>query len=221
MGVDEFPRPRQHWVEEHAQVQGAVVAGMENRAKQPVSALLAGPYGHPFHPILVTIPIGAWVSSLVFDVASRIHADAALVDGSRWLIGIGVLGALAAASVGFLDFLVIPTGTLAHRTALWHMALNLSVTAAYAAGFAWRLGEHGAATGWGPLGLSVVSLAALAVSGFLGGRLAYHFGVRVADEQAQRTGFEPGSAVARRASTTPATPEAPGAPGARPEGDPR
>ena len=22
---------------------------------------LAGPYGHPFHPILVTVPIGVWV----------------------------------------------------------------------------------------------------------------------------------------------------------------
>jgi uncharacterized membrane protein len=34
-------------------------------AKAPVSAALAGPYGHPFHPILVTVPIGAWVASLV------------------------------------------------------------------------------------------------------------------------------------------------------------
>ena len=29
------------------------------QAKQPVT-VLAGPYGHPFHPILVTVPIGAW-----------------------------------------------------------------------------------------------------------------------------------------------------------------
>lgn len=42
------------------------------QAKQPVSAALAGPYGHPFHPILVTVPIGAWVAGLVFDIASRI-----------------------------------------------------------------------------------------------------------------------------------------------------
>jgi uncharacterized membrane protein len=41
-------------------------------AKRPVSAVLTGPYGHPFHPILVTVPIGAWVASLVFDIASHI-----------------------------------------------------------------------------------------------------------------------------------------------------
>ena len=45
------------------------------RAKQPVSAALAGPYGHPFHPILVTVPIGAWAGSLVFDIASHLVAD--------------------------------------------------------------------------------------------------------------------------------------------------
>lgn len=165
------------------------MAEVDDRAKQPVSGLLAGPYGHPFHPILVTIPIGAWISSLVFDVASRVHADAALVDGARWLIGIGVLGALAAATVGFLDLLTIPSGTAVRRTALTHMGLNLAVTAAYATNFAWRLGDD-AATAWGQLAMSVVSAAALAVSGALGGRLAYHYGVRVADEQTQRTGFQ-------------------------------
>jgi len=30
---------------------------------------LAGPYGHPLHPILVTVPIGAWVASFVSAVA--------------------------------------------------------------------------------------------------------------------------------------------------------
>ena len=43
-------------------------------AKQPVSAALTGPYGHPFHPMLVTVPIGAWISSLVFDIAAQFRA---------------------------------------------------------------------------------------------------------------------------------------------------
>jgi uncharacterized membrane protein len=41
------------------------------QAKRPVSALLAGPYGHPLHPVLVNVPIGAWVAASVFDVASH------------------------------------------------------------------------------------------------------------------------------------------------------
>ena len=57
------------------------------QAKRPVSAALAGPYGHPLHPLLVTVPIGAWVASLVFDVASHLVADPGfLARGSLWLI---------------------------------------------------------------------------------------------------------------------------------------
>lgn len=166
---------------------------MEN-AKRPVSAVLAGPYGHPFHPILVTVPIGAWVAGLVFDIASRIvDRPGFLAQGSVWLIAIGVLGALAAAMVGFLDLLAIPSGTRAFRTGLVHMGLNLAVTAAYAGNFVWRQATYGAPVpvAVGPLVLSAVSLAALAVSGYLGGKLAYHYGVRVAAESVQAAGFQP------------------------------
>lgn len=161
-----------------------------DRAKRPVT-LLAGPYGHPLHPILVTVPIGAWVSSLVFDLASHVTDDpGALARGSTWLIAIGVIGALAAASVGFLDLFAIPTGTPAFRTGLVHMTLNLSLTAGYAAGLAWRLGQDAStAVGIGKIALSAACLATLTVSGYLGGKLAYHYGVRVADEATQATGY--------------------------------
>jgi uncharacterized membrane protein len=161
-------------------------------AKQPVSAALAGPYGHPFHPILVTVPIGAWVCSLVFDIGSRIvDRPGFLHEGSEWLIAIGVLGALAAAGVGFLDWFAIPTGTSAYRTGLVHLTLNLSVTAAYVVNFLWRHDSYQRpeAVSGGQLALSVISLAALGVSGYLGGKLAYRYGVRVADEDVQAEGF--------------------------------
>jgi uncharacterized membrane protein len=159
------------------------------QAKRPVSGL-AGRYGHPIHPALVAVPIGAWVASLIFDIASRTVRDGGtFATGSRWLIGLGVLGALAAAVAGFLDLLAIPAGTRAYRTALLHMSINLAVTAAYAVGFALRGGHPGPVRG-GPLALSAVALAALGVSGYLGGMLAYRYGVRVADEGTQRDGYE-------------------------------
>jgi uncharacterized membrane protein len=161
------------------------------RAKQPIT-VLAGPYGHPYHPIMVTVPIGAWVTSLVFDVGSRIvDKPGFLTQGSEWLIGIGILGALAAAVFGLMDLLSIPTGTRAFRTGLTHMSLNLAVTVAYAANFLWRHGDY-AGQGrvpYGQLVLSAASLAVLGASGYLGGMLAYRFGVRVADEQTQAEGF--------------------------------
>jgi uncharacterized membrane protein len=160
--------------------------------KQPISAALAGPYGHPWHPLLVTVPIGAWIASLVFDVGSYVVPNGGyLVQGSRWLIALGVLGALAAAMVGALDMLSIPRHTRASRTALVHIVLNLLVVAAYIAGFLWRRGaESGASTvGVGPLVLSVVAVAVLGLSGSLGGRLTFRYGVRVADESTQLTGY--------------------------------
>jgi uncharacterized membrane protein len=168
----------------------------QHQAKQPVSAMLAGPYGHPFHPILVTVPIGTWVASLVFDIASHVVGEPGfLTQASEWLIGIGVLGALAAATVGFLDLLAIPSGTAAHRTGLLHMSINLGVTGAYAVNFGWRHGsfDEGGRVAGGPLALSVLSLAALGVSGYLGGKLAYRYGVRVADETTQAEGYTAGT----------------------------
>ncbi|GAB3144119.1 DUF2231 domain-containing protein [Microbispora hainanensis] len=170
------------------------MTGELHEAKRPVSAVLAGPYGHPFHPMLVAVPIGAWVASMVFDLASRFAPDPGfLAEGSKWLIAIGVLGALAAAMAGFLDLFAIPAGTPAFRTGLLHMGLNLVITAAYAAGFLWRQALSPTAAGGpvalGPLLLSAGSLALLVVSGYLGGKLAYRYGVRVADEVTQAGGF--------------------------------
>lgn len=167
-----------------------------HQAKHPVSALLAGPYGHPFHPILVTVPIGAWIASLVFDIASHIvDQPGFLTQASEWLIGIGVIGALAAATVGFLDLLAIPPGTRAFRTGLLHMSINLAVTVAYAINFVWRHGsfDHGGRVAGAKLTLSALSVAALGVSGYLGGKLAYRYGVRVADETTQAEGYTSGT----------------------------
>ncbi|HET6741337.1 MAG TPA: DUF2231 domain-containing protein, partial [Kribbella sp.] len=159
----------------------------------PVSALLTGPYGHPFHPILVTIPIGAWVASFVFDLGSRAAPEASyLVRSSTWLIVIGIVGALAAASVGLLDFFTLPAGTTAFRTGLVHLTLNVVITIAYAGNALWRRGADDQVA-FGPIVLSAVSLVALSISGYLGGKLAFRFGVRVAEEHDQAEGFEPRS----------------------------
>lgn len=158
-------------------------------AKRPVVAL-AGPYGHPLHPAMVALPIGAWAASLTFDVASRVVDDPAfLVQGSRWLIAFGVLAALAAATVGFLDLFAIPGGTRAYRVALIHMTLNLAVVVAYGVNFLLRDGTAAGGVGTWYIVASAVTFAVLGVSGFLGGELAYRYGVRVADEETQARGF--------------------------------
>jgi len=160
-----------------------------NRAKQPRTAL-AGPYGHPFHPIMVTIPIGTWTASIVFDIIGLLSDDPQpYALGAQILIAIGIIGALAAAVFGLLDMSQLAAGTPARRTALTHMSANLVAVALFAASWAVRAAAgHDEVSVLG-LVLSVIGLAVVGFSGWLGGKLAYRYGVRVADEQTQNEGF--------------------------------
>ena len=74
------------------------------------------------------------------------------------------------------------------------MLINVAVLGAFVGNFFWR---HAASTGAhvvaqvqpGQLALSAVAIGFLGVSGYLGGMLAYRYGVRVADEATQAEGF--------------------------------
>lgn len=159
------------------------------RAKRPLNAL-AGPYGHPFHPILVAIPIGTWTASLVFDILGLVAEDAgAYALGAQVLIAIGVIGALLAAVWGFMDYRQLAPGTPARRTGTIHMILNLAAVVLFAINYFVRAGSDHEEVSIPGLVLTIVGLAALGASGWLGGKLAYHYGVRVAAEDTQREGF--------------------------------
>jgi uncharacterized membrane protein len=159
------------------------------RAKRPRNPL-AGPYGHPLHAIAITLPIGAWTASLVFDVIAFFVDDpSALTMGAALLVAIGLVGSFAAALLGFLDYSQIPSGTRARAIATIHMVANLLAMVLFAGSLAirWFVGLDEIS-----VFAFVVSLVAMAIvggSGALGGELAYHFGVRVADEDEQARVF--------------------------------
>jgi uncharacterized membrane protein len=169
---------------------GASQGSSLEQAKHP-RTVLAGPYGHPFHPVMVTVPIGAWVAAVVFDIVALASAtkEATFAEGAYWLIGLGIVGAVLAAVFGLLDLLGIPRGTQAFKTGLLHMTLNLTVVVLFAINFAVRASQGYDEVRVGTFVLSLVALAVLGASGWLGGKLAYHYGVRVADEETQRTGY--------------------------------
>jgi uncharacterized membrane protein len=159
------------------------------RAKRPRS-ILAGPYGHPLHATVVTIPIGAWTASVVFDILALCGVEPdAFALAAQWLVAIGVIGALLAAVFGLLDLSNLEKGTKARRTALTHLAFNSAAVVLFIVSFAVRAAQSGDPSVWGFV-LSLVGLACVGISGFLGGELAYRYGVRVADEQTQRKGYE-------------------------------
>ena len=157
-------------------------------AKRPATPL-AGPYGHPFHPIAVMVPVGAWIAAVLFDVVSFLAEDGdAFVVGARWLYAIGVVGAVVAGVLGFLDYTRLGTGTRAKRIATFHMALNLTALVVFAIVWVLHLGSDEPTVAG--LVLGIIALAGVGVSGFLGGELVFRHGVRVADESDQARGHE-------------------------------
>lgn len=157
---------------------------------------LSGPPGHPLHPLFVTVPVGAFISSFVFDVLTHTRENGLpyLVDGAYWLIGVGLIGALLAAVFGALDFMTIPRDSRAFRIGLRHIVLNAAVAVLFLIGFAWRAGDHLELekTRWGQMVLSGAAVVLLVISAWLGVSLSHRFGVRVvghADELPRRDGM--------------------------------
>lgn len=132
---------------------------------------------HPIHPMLVPIPIGLWLFSLVCDLVSRFGAASPNWEIVAWytMLG-GIAGALLAALPGLVDLLSLPAHV--KRVGVAHMAINLTIVALYVIN-AW-LRRDGVTDG--AIGLSVLAVAMLGVSGWLGGKMVYEHGVAVAPE---------------------------------------
>jgi uncharacterized membrane protein len=138
--------------------------------------------GHPIHPMLVTIPIGLWVFSLVADLlALRSGTPQSWALVAFYTMVGGIVGALAAALPGLIDLLSLKDAAI-KKTALVHMSLNLTIVALYAVN-AWMRSQASVA-GNVTLMLSILAIAMLLVSGWLGGKMVYLAKVGVSTEEA-------------------------------------
>ncbi|MCP2262110.1 putative membrane protein [Streptoalloteichus tenebrarius] len=158
--------------------------------KRPVSGL-AGPYGHPFHPMLVPVPIGAWLSAAVLDVAARSgYESGTLARAATWVIGVGIVGAALAAVPGLLDLLLVPVRTRVRGMALLHVTANSAALVVFVVDLVLRWNaptDRAAPTA--PFVLTLVGVVLMATGAFLGGELTFRYGLRVADQHDQAAGF--------------------------------
>jgi uncharacterized membrane protein len=136
--------------------------------------------GHPIHPMLVTIPIGLWIFSLVTDLVSMRSAAPELGHAiAYWTLIGGIVGAVLAAIPGLVDLLSL-RDTGIKKTALIHMGINLTVVVIYVVNAVLR---HRSPENLGlPITLSVITILMLLVSGWLGGKMVYLAGVGVSGE---------------------------------------
>jgi nitrite reductase/ring-hydroxylating ferredoxin subunit/uncharacterized membrane protein len=146
------------------------IAGVVRRLVPPgaVENTASGtPLGHPAHPMLVALPIGAWSAVPVLDVMG------ANERATRHLVAVGVMTAVPAAYTGASDWLT--TAGAERRVGLFHAFTNSSALLLQAASWqARRAGRRRSATV-----LSAVALGMTGVAGWLGGHLAYALGVGV------------------------------------------
>jgi uncharacterized membrane protein len=130
--------------------------------------------GHPVHAMLVTIPIGLWVFTLTSDVVFAVTGDSRWEATAFFTLAGGIAGALLAAVPGLFDLLGLHEPQ-ERRVGIIHMSLNLAIVVVQVINFALRVPSQ---TGTNlTFVLSALAVAALLVSGWLGGQLVHVFGV--------------------------------------------
>lgn len=138
---------------------------------------------HPIHPMLIVFPIALWIFSLACDLIRLAGAPggACITVAFYSMVG-GLIGALCAAVPGLIDLLYYKGGTPpVKKIALTHMTINLIVVALYAINIWLRSSTLGIkdASMSTPVLLSIIGVALLFVSGWLGGQMVHVYGVGV------------------------------------------
>ncbi|MGH9104367.1 MAG: Rieske 2Fe-2S domain-containing protein [Acidimicrobiales bacterium] len=148
------------------------LADLAGRATKPdpVKNALSGTWlGHQLHPLLTDLPIGAWVMAAALDwTAGRPGTKAA-----RRLVGLGVLGALAAAASGASDWSETYAGE--QRIGVVHGLSNLAATTLQACSWLARRRERRLSG----MALSTVGLGVTLGAAYLGGHLSFVRGVGI------------------------------------------
>jgi uncharacterized membrane protein len=145
---------------------------MESRAKL---------FGHPIHPMLIVFPLGSLIAAVVFDVLYLFTGNAIFATVAFWNIAGGIIGGLAAAIFGVIDWLAISGGTRAKRVGLYHGVGNVVVVALFAASWLLRRGAPDHAPDTLAFLLAIAGVALGAVTGWLGGELVERLAVGVDD----------------------------------------
>ena len=136
--------------------------------------------GHPLHQMLIVFPLGLLATAAVFDVIYLISDRPAWTQAAYYMIGAGIIGGLAAAVPGWVDWGAIPRGTRAKRVGLVHGAGNVVVLALFILSWMLRRSNPEAP----PTEAIVAALGGMALAtftGWLGGELVDRLGVGVDD----------------------------------------
>lgn len=133
--------------------------------------------GHPIHPMLIVLPLGLLSGSVIFDLIRYFDIFRVSAEVGFWMAVTGIIGGLAAAVFGLIDWLAIPSGTRAWKIGLYHGAVNVVVVGLFAVGTYTRMDNPGYSESSISIGLSIVGIVLSLVGGWLGGELVHRLDV--------------------------------------------
>jgi nitrite reductase/ring-hydroxylating ferredoxin subunit/uncharacterized membrane protein len=153
-----------------------VTLNRKNPVAQQIRNVLHGVWlGHPLHPVITDVPLGAWTASTALDLYELSTGDETFSPGADVAVGIGLIGAAGAAVAGLNDWQFANSGepqigNKPKRVGALHAILNIGATLCYLGSW-WqrRNGQRreGIMTGLAGFCLSIAGA-------YLGGHLVYH-----------------------------------------------
>ncbi len=133
--------------------------------------------GHPLHPMLVVLPIGALVGAAVSDWIYLFGGNDFWAIAAFWLVAAGLVTGLIAAAAGVIDFMSVERA----RTmgiAWAHAVGNVIALGLVLVSFLMRR-DNPADPPTAAIVMSTIVFAILAVTGWLGGELTFRHGIGV------------------------------------------
>ncbi|MDQ6843659.1 MAG: Rieske 2Fe-2S domain-containing protein [Bacteroidota bacterium] len=159
------------WLENAAEsIQPAVLNAFESAGDtgKAIKNFLHGTWlGHPLHPLLTDIPLGAYTTTVIMDVM-ELCGKQDLKPGADASLAIGLAGAAGAAVTGTADW----TGTSGQnrRIGLMHATLNIGATLLNTASLILRKKTSNRKLA---MGLSFAAYSVTTLAAYLGGHLVY------------------------------------------------
>ncbi|MGH7639138.1 MAG: DUF2231 domain-containing protein [Gemmatimonadaceae bacterium] len=136
--------------------------------------------GHAIHQMLIPYPLALLTTAIIFDVVHLITGNPQWATISFWLIAAGIIGGLAAALFGVIDWTAIPRSTRAKRVGTIHGIGNVVMVGLFAVSWLMRRENPGDPSTMA-LAVSLVGGAISLYTAWLGGELVDRMGVAVDD----------------------------------------
>ncbi len=135
-------------------------------------------FGHPIHPMLIPFPLGLLSTAAVFDSIGLLGGRKHWFSTAYRMTGAGIIGGIAAALFGIMDWWNIRGNTRAKKIGFWHGLGNALALTLFSSRLFLRRPSTVSPTKLA-MACSYTGVALLAVTGWLGGELVDRLGIGV------------------------------------------